>query len=167
MHKDTKQKVIACVAVRMKSNRLFQKAFADINGQPMLLRLISRLKKSIHLDGIVICTSSNPDDDVLLQFANQVGVNAIAGSEDDVLQRFIAAADKYGAGSIVRVTADNPFTCPVTIDRMIIHHLATHADYTRTNGLPFGMTAEVMTRSMLERLARWFQIHFGEHTWLL
>lgn len=153
MHKDNKQRVIACVAVRMKSTRLFQKAFADINGQPMLLRLISRLKKSSYLDGIVICTSSNPDDDVLLKFADQVGVQAIAGSEDDVLQRFIAAADRYNADSVIRVTGDNPLTCPVTIDRMILHHLATQADYTRTNGLPLGVTSEVMTRSMLKRLS--------------
>lgn len=148
----TGRTVIACIAVRMKSTRLPRKALADIGGKPMTLRLIERLRAAKRVDEIVICTSTHPDDAILVELAQEWDVRAVAGSEDDVLSRFILAAERRQADLVVRVTGDNVLTDPETIDRMVTHHIATGADYTRSNGLPLGVTAEVMSATMLRRL---------------
>ena len=145
-------KIIACIAVRMRSKRLPGKALAELCGKPMLLRLIERLRTARLLDEILVCTSTHPDDKIIMEKAREWGVKAMAGSEDDVLARFIQAAEQEKADVILRVTGDNPFTDPENIDRMISHHLKTKAEYTRTKHLPLGATAEVMSTSMLLRL---------------
>ena len=126
----------------------------DIGGKSMLQHLTDRLSVSQYLDDIIICTSTHPDDAILIDKAKEWKVKSFAGSERDVLNRFTMAAQKFDSDHIVRVTGDNPLTCPVAIDRMIERHVETDADYTRTNDLPVGVAAEVMNVRMLEPLAR-------------
>ena len=145
-------RVIACIIVRMHSKRLPRKALADILGKPMTLRIIERLRLAKTIDEIVICTSTHPDDQILLEKAREWGVSAIAGSEEDVLARLILAADTFKADYVLRVTGDNVFTDSQIIDRMVQHHIETGSEYTRTNGLPIGVTAEVLSTGMLKRL---------------
>ena len=66
MHRQVDKIVIACIAVRMKSTRLPQKALADVAGKPMTLRLIERLRAADTIDRIVVCTSTHPDDAILV-----------------------------------------------------------------------------------------------------
>ncbi|MDG1144554.1 MAG: NTP transferase domain-containing protein [Burkholderiales bacterium] len=144
--------VVACIIVRLKSTRLPQKALADLDGKPMLLRLIERIKTSRLVTKIVICTSNNPEDAPLLELAQKWGVEAFAGHELNVLSRLIAVAESTDADAVLRITGDNPFTDAKNIDEMIMRHFERSADYTRTNHLPLGVTAEVMSRDMLPRL---------------
>lgn len=144
--------VIACLIVRLKSTRLPRKALVDVGGRPLTARLISRLKTAHSLSRIVLCTSTNSQDAPLLDLARQCEIDAYAGSEEDVLSRIIDVAEQYKADVLLRVTGDNIYTDPETIDRMVYHHIQTDADYTRTNGLPWGVTAEVLSARMLRPL---------------
>jgi spore coat polysaccharide biosynthesis protein SpsF len=146
------KKVIACIIVRLKSQRLQKKALADLNGKPMLLQLIDRLRTSKTITDIVLCTSTNPEDAPLLEKAQEWGVKAYAGHELDVLSRLMEVARKYKADAVLRITGDNPFTDAENIDRVVNHHFATGADYTRTAHLPLGVTAEAMTPAMMDKL---------------
>src|SRR3990172_272399 len=101
-------KVIGLVAVRMKSSRLKGKALLDLNGKPLILQLLLRLKNSTNMDDIVLCTSAHPDDRALLLIAQENGFKSFAGSEDDVMDRFIRAGEREKADVIVRITGDNP-----------------------------------------------------------
>ena len=146
-------KVIACIIVRMKSSRLPRKALLDIEGKPMTLRIIERLRMAKTVNQIIICTSTHPDDQVLVDMAkNDWGIEAIAGSELDVLSRLIQAADSFRADIVIRITGDNPFTDPTLIDNMVKRHLAAGANYTRTIGLPLGVTADILSADILRRL---------------
>jgi spore coat polysaccharide biosynthesis protein SpsF len=136
----------------MKSSRLPRKALLDIGGKPMTLRLIERLRVAEAIDEVVICTSAHRDDAILMELAKEWGVEALAGSEDDVLSRLIMASERYEADLVVRVTGDNVLTDPEIMNRMVLHHIATEADYTRTNGLPLGITADVISTPMLSWL---------------
>jgi spore coat polysaccharide biosynthesis protein SpsF (cytidylyltransferase family) len=117
-----------------------------------LLQLIERLRTSQTITDIVLCTSRHPDDALLLKKAREWGIHAFAGDELNVLSRMIAVADQSQADVVLRVTGDNPFTDARSIDRMVEHHFATGAEYTRTNHLPLGVTSEVMNRQMLHKL---------------
>lgn len=148
----SRPRVAACVIVRMKSTRLPRKALLDICGKPVTLHLIDRLRQAEMIDEIVLCTSTHPDDRVLLERGEEWGVEAIADDEDDVLARIEQVAAQYGADLLLRVTGDNPLVDPATLDRMVRTHIEADAEYTRTSGLPLGGTVEVLSASMLPRL---------------
>ena len=83
---------------------------------------------------------------------DQWNLPAIAGSELDVLSRLIDAGNQFKADIVIRVTGDNPFTDGKIIDKIVYHHIKTEADYTRMIGLPIGVTADIMSTSMLNPL---------------
>lgn len=145
-------KVVACLVARLKSTRLPRKAVADICGKPMTLRIIERLRQAHTIDEIVVCTSTHPDDRELLDLADEWGVSSFAGDPDDVLSRLISVADARTASIVLRITGDNVFTCPETIDNMVSRHISSGAEYSRTNNLPLGVTAEVLSTGMLQPL---------------
>jgi len=152
MNEKNTKKVVACIIVRMKSTRLPQKALADLCGYTMMEQLIRRLKTSKTITKIVVCTSSLTSDAILLEKAKEWGVDGYAGHPEDVLSRLIDVAKIYKADMVLRITGDNPFTDVNNIDRMVVHHIKTSSEYTRTNRLPLGVTAEVMAASMLMKL---------------
>ena len=144
--------IITCIAVRMKSQRLPNKAVADLHGKPMLERLIERVSKAEIPDRVIVCTSSHPNDDILETIANEMGVGCLRGSKLDVMSRFLSAAHITGAEHIVRVTGDNPLTDPYYMDEMIVHHLKKKNDYTGCMDMPKGTRGEVIKVSSLEKL---------------
>lgn len=147
-------KTLVLIAVRMKSKRLPGKATADIEGKPLIERLIERLKKCKAPDGIVLCTSTHPDDEILVHIAKKKDIKWFRGSENDVLERFMQAAERENATAIVRVTGDNPLTDPVYLDRVVAHHAETGAEYTSIVGLPKGTECEVISVGALKKCRR-------------
>ncbi len=144
-------KTIVLIAVRMKSTRLPKKALAEIEGKPLINHLIERLKTAKVPASLVLCTSTHQDDSVLVEIAKKAGVKWFGGSEDDVLERFIRAAESEGADNIVRATGDNPLTDPEYIDKAITKHVAAKADYTFVEGLPKGTECEVISVKALKK----------------
>ncbi|MBI3088218.1 MAG: N-acetylneuraminate synthase family protein [Candidatus Omnitrophica bacterium] len=143
------------VAVRMNSTRLPTKALIPLAGKPVLAHLVERVLRSRRAAKVVICTSTHPDDRVLLEWAQRLGVGGYAGSEDDVMDRFLTVAGREGADLVVRVTGDNPLTDPEAIDAMLACHGEQGADYTYTDTLPRGTRAEVLTVAALRRAHEW------------
>ena len=145
-------KIVAVVQARMSSTRLPGKVLKEIGGKSILEILVNRLKTSKQIDSIVVATTERAEDDKIVEIAKKLGVEWYRGSEDDVLKRFIGAS-KAGAGDIiVRVTADNPLTDPVLMDKLIEQHLKNQADYTHYLGAPLGTGVEVVNREILEKI---------------
>ncbi|MAF99517.1 MAG: hypothetical protein CMH61_02795 [Nanoarchaeota archaeon] len=144
-------KIGILIACRMKSQRLTRKAVLPIVGKPMIIHQIERMKSSKFADEIVLCSSTHMEDQELKQYAEQENIKWFAGSEEDVLGRFIAAAEQFGLTHVVRVTGDNPLTDPEYIDRLIDNHFATESDFSRTEQLPIGMNAEVISLWCLKK----------------
>ena len=142
---------IVLVAVRMKSTRLPGKALLPLAGKPVLDHLVERLRTARRPDGLVICTSTHPEDQPLLAAAARLGVAAFAGSEDDVMERFLGAAARERADVVVRVTGDNPLTDPDAVDEMIRLHCEVGAHYTYTDDLPRGTRPEVISVAALRQ----------------
>lgn len=117
----------------------------------MLEYIVRKLQRAKRVDEIVICTSDNREDDVLKEVADRCGAGFYAGSLDLVIDRMLGAAKMFEADDIVRVTGDNIFTDEVYVDLMIEQHLKYAADYTRTEYLPVGVTAEILKTNALRR----------------
>jgi len=150
------KKVVAIIQARMGSTRLPGKVLMDVAGRPMLWHIIERVKRSKNVDLIVVATTDKDEDKKILKLARNCSVKAFAGSEEDVLDRYYQAANKFGAYVIVRITGDCPFITPDTIDDMVEICLSNNAEY--INHHPSYITIEegieVVTFSALKRVKK-------------
>lgn len=114
-------KKVAIVQARMGSSRLPGKMMIPLAGRPLidyaLERLCSALRPEGLLDAIVLATSTEANNDLLVEHVSKRWPKAIIvrGPEDDVLARFVSAIEKTGATIVVRATGDCPF---INIDAM-------------------------------------------------
>ncbi len=137
----------------MGSTRLPGKVLLPLGSGSIMTYLVDRLRPTESLDEVVVATSVEPRDDVIAEVSRRHHIFCFRGSEHDVLARYLDAADVTETDIIVRVTADNPFTDPSSIDRVVKHIVRTGADYVIENGLPVGTTGEALTRRLLTKLA--------------
>jgi len=149
-------KVLAIVQARMSSTRLPGKSLADVGGEPLLSLLLRRLQRSRMIDRLVIATSLDSSDDAIEATARQMDSHVYRGDRDDVLARFVAAADGH-TGPIVRITADCPLLDPSIADQVIDLFLGqAECDYASNiepRTYPDGLDVEVVSPELLERLA--------------
>jgi spore coat polysaccharide biosynthesis protein SpsF len=141
-------RTVAIIQARMGSRRLFGKVLMNIAERPMLAYLVERISKARVLDTIVVATTTNPCDNAIVGECERRGIANFRGSEFDVLGRYLSAARASEAGIIVRVTADNPFTDPDSIDR-VVDAIAGGAQYAIETNLPVGVTGEALTADAL------------------
>jgi spore coat polysaccharide biosynthesis protein SpsF len=101
---------------------------------------------------VVLATSVDPANDVLVDLAERLGIAAFRGDEEDVLGRYLEVARKWNAEHVVRVTGDNPLTDLPLIVSLSRRQLEAEADYTYVPGdaLLMGILSEVISRRALE-----------------
>ena len=71
--------VTAIIQARVGSTRLPGKTMKNILGKPMLWHMINRLEKSNLIEKMVIATTTDERDKIILEFAEKVAVNEMAG----------------------------------------------------------------------------------------
>ena len=115
--------------------------------------LLERVASARGLDGVVLATSNNRENDVLAHLALEGGFAVFRGDEDDVLRRHVECAHAVGAEHVVRVTGDNPLTDIETLEHLVAIHMGGGADYTYVPGdaLLMGILPEVVSAAALER----------------
>lgn len=147
--------ILAILQARVSSTRLPGKVLKDLNGQPMILRQIERLRRCHKIDQLVVATSTEASDDELADVLTQAGVAVRRGPLDDVAARFALVIDEFQPDQVVRLTADCPLADPESIDELINSHVESGADYS-SNSLeptyPHGLDAEVFTPQAFARL---------------
>jgi len=113
----------------MGSTRLSGKVMLEISGKTVLWHVINRVSKSELIDGLVVATTANHEDDTIEKFCNQNHITVFRGSEDDVLDRYYQCARKLNIENIVRITADCPLHDPAIIDLVIERYRQGNYDY--------------------------------------
>lgn len=146
--------VVVAVSARMRSTRCPGKAIAPLAGKPLIEHLFERL--AVLELPVVLATSVDPENDVLVELAEQLSIPVFRGDENDVLGRHVALAEAFHADHVVRVTGDNPLTDIPLIEDLVARQLAANADYTYVPGdaLLIGILSEVVSRRALERSHR-------------
>jgi len=152
-------RTVAIVQARMGGTRLPGKVMADIEGQPLIVRQMDRMKRAQALDEIVVavpCGSPSwPDavgDKELAEFCTAHGWTCWAGPEDDVLRRYAEAAKWHEADPIVRMTMDCPLIDWGIIDGCVRLYRESGADYVSNNlerTFPHGTDVEVFSAQAL------------------
>ena len=133
------------ISIRNKATRLPGKSFVELGGLPAVDQLLTRMKRVAAADGIVICTSTHPDDAVFEDVAERNAVSCFRGSEEDKLDRYLAAAGEVGAEFVVVVDGDDVLCDPAQVGRVITAWKASAAsdaplDYVVVDHLPVGAT---------------------------
>ena len=153
--------IIAIIQGRMSSKRLPGKILLDIGGEPMLTRVVQRVRRTRLVSQVVVATTADPSDDPVVNFCQDRGIPCFRGNLFDVLDRYYQAARYFAADIVVRITADCPLIDPAEIDRTISVLLDNDVDFAAnrlpppfTRTTPIGMDTEVVTFAALERTWR-------------
>src|SRR6185436_16734722 len=96
-------------------------------------------------------TTTLAEDDVIAMEASRCGAPAVRGSCDDVLSRFILAADTFDLQAIVRATADNPAVDMDAPRRVLDLLMRTRVDHVVERGLPHGCAVEAVDIDALRK----------------
>lgn len=122
------------ITVRTGSSRLPQKALIKINGVTTIEHLIERVKHSKKQDGIVLCTTQEPADDILVEIAQKHGIESFRGSTEDKLERWSGAAQKFGVEFFVTADGDDLFYEPELIDLAFEQYEKNKPDFIAGDG---------------------------------
>jgi spore coat polysaccharide biosynthesis protein SpsF len=151
-------RTVAIVQARLGSTRLPGKVLLPLLGEPILTRVMRRAGRARTLDGVVVATTTLPEDDAIVALADAQGWPVVRGSETDLLARYLLAAATHDAEVVVRITSDCPLIDPEVIDATVAAFRGSDVDYA-SNTLPpatypRGLDVEVIARSALERAGR-------------
>ncbi len=149
------------IQARTGSTRLPRKMILPFyENEGIFSLLLKKLTSAFDKNDIILATSTNPNNDILVEIAERYEVNYYRGSENDVLQRFIDAAKEFNAENIIRVCADNPFLDVFYIELLVEKFEKFNCDYLSyitSDGTPsikthYGFWAEAVKLSALEKV---------------
>ena len=112
---------------RTGSTRMPEKVILPFYQEQSILDLLLEKVKKLGVQ-VVLATTINPFDDRICALAGNHNVPVFRGSENDVLDRFIQAAQQYSFSKIIRVCADNPFLDAAEMQTLISNFTDSDAD---------------------------------------
>lgn len=150
--------ILAIIQARMNSTRLPRKVLMDIVGEPMLARVVERVKRAKSISNIVVATTVNAADDCIAALCKERHWNWHRGGERDVLDRFFGVTVPLQPSIIVRITADCPLVDPGLIDEVAGVFVTERPDYASNiypeRTYPRGLDVEVFWPHVLRRIWR-------------
>jgi spore coat polysaccharide biosynthesis protein SpsF len=151
------KKVVLIIQARMSSTRLPGKSMMPLANKPLVYRMVERLRKCKKIDEIVVATSDQPEDQVLVELAKELQVSYFQGNLLDVRDRYLKAAEQFQADFIIRIPADNPMPDSNEIDKLIEFHLEHNSSGFSSNlaqvnnsGYVDGVGAEIFSTKLLQ-----------------
>lgn len=143
------------IQARMESKRLPGKVHKKILGKRLLEWVILRSKKSKLVEKVVVAIPDTKESSILLPLIKKSGADFYLGSLNNVLGRYIEAAEKFKLDHVVRITADCPLIDPVLIDQIVKKYLdhKNKLDFLFIRDYPFGLgDIEVISLKTLKKI---------------
>jgi spore coat polysaccharide biosynthesis protein SpsF len=125
---------------------------ADIEGRPLLERLIERLKQAQQPEQLILATTCLPDDNRLAAVAKSNDLLVYRGAVNDVVERMLGACQTYDIDFAIIAEGDELFCDPPHIDKAIELAERTGADCVKTRDLPIGSWVVGVRRASLEEV---------------
>lgn len=148
------------VQARMGSTRLPGKILKQFYGGKTLLETLLENLHKVQGTKVIVATSVSENNDQLEYFLKEKGELVYRGSENDVLDRFIKAAEANEVEGIIRICSDNPFMDWHGVAQLVEKAQKGKADYIgfRINEKPsilthFGFWGEFVRLSALKKVS--------------
>lgn len=137
---------------RATSTRLPAKVLLTAGGRTFLEHHLDRLVAT----GlpVIVATTTNTDDEPIVEIAEKAGIAVFRGSELDVLSRFAGAIRHHDLDGVVRVTSDCPLIDPEVVAAGVDRFRAENDEYVYVSNCiertyPRGMDYEIFSASRL------------------
>lgn len=145
--------VLTIVQARMNSKRLPGKTLLPLGNATVLEQTIHRIRAARFGQHFLVATSDDPADQPIRDLCASRGFPYFAGSQHDVLDRILRAAQSRNAQIIARCFACNPLLDPKMLDACARYALDSGMDYITVARLPVGVTSEAIPFRALLRTA--------------
>ena len=150
-----KKNHLIILQARSSSNRLPGKVLKKINGIPLVVLCVKRLKNQG--SKVIVATSKEKSDDKLVKLLIKEKINYFRGSLKDVFSRYLSIAKKYNDDDLIlRATADNPLPDGNLVNTILNHFNKIKNNYFgidhKLHNLPQGMSLEIFTVKNLKGL---------------
>ena len=153
-----KNNLVLVIQARFASSRFPGKIVKDLSGKPMLSRILQRVKKVKKIKKIIVATTKNKEDDILVKIAKKHKVQIFRGSENNLVDRYYKAVKGMNVKHVLRLPGDNSIPEPSEFDRIINYHLKSKNDFSSNiynfmgNGYPGGIGVEIFTLQSLKKI---------------
>ena len=152
-------RVVAVVQARTGSTRFPGKVLKDLDGAPVLSRMLARVRAAQRIDVVVLATTTDVADDPVAALGESLGVAVYRGHPTDLLDRHVQAARAHDADVVVKIPSDCVLVDPRVIDEVIDAFVAEPDAWDYVSNLhppthPDGNDVEVMSMALLEQAHR-------------
>ena len=147
--------MLILVQARTSSKRFPRKILHEIQGKPLILHVIEKLKKSNFKNEIVVSTSIKKSDNELVALLKKNEIKFYRGNLKNVAERLLKTALKQKKNYFVRVSGDSPVIDTNILDRMIrIHNRKSYKNYDIITNVfpktfPKGMSFEIIKTKII------------------
>jgi spore coat polysaccharide biosynthesis protein SpsF len=144
-------RVVAALACRVQSKRLYAKPLQLIGDKTILEHQLDQLRRAPQIDEIVLAISEGTENCPFLDIAKKHGLKYVLGDQRDVLHRLILAGRVGKATLVFRVTTECPYLYLDNIGELVDAHIKNDNDLTVCERLPEGTYFELINLKALER----------------
>ena len=147
-------KVLTIVQARMASTRLPGKVLMPLGGKTLLEVMLERLRRSALCGTIVVATTEEMQDDVIVSLCKTSDCLYFRGDSYDLLDRHYRAAMHFEADIVVKIPSDCPLIDFRIVDAVLEYFLANSFDYVSNlhpASFPDGNDVEVMSMHALRK----------------
>ncbi len=147
-------KVVTVIQARTGSSRFPDKVLMPLAGKPLLVRMAERVMSAGYSGTVVVATTTDASDDVIVNLCSRENISVFRGHPDDLLDRHYKTAIAYGADTVVKIPSDCPLIDPGVIDKVIEFYLSNQNSFDFVSNLhpatyPDGNDVEIMNMMTL------------------
>lgn len=142
------------IQARLTSSRFPNKMLADLNGYSLCEYVYHRCTSSKKIDKVVVLTSDESSDNQLVNMCVSKNIPVYRGNLNNVLDRFVSAADFFGTSYVIRVCGDSPFVDIDLLDDVVADSgILDKYDYILLGNCLNGFMFEVVKVDVLKGLS--------------
>ena len=128
-----------------------------VNKKPLVYWVIEKLKQITSVDNIVLAVPDIPESHLFTAIAEETGVRVYFGSENNVLDRLIKAAELVGGKVFVKAIGQQYFLDIELLKCMLEYFEKGKFDYVQNpDGFDVNLSAEIATLEVLKKLESLF-----------
>lgn len=143
-------KIVATIACRNNSRRLYAKPLQLLQERTVLDFLMMQLQAQKEIDDVVLAISEMPGNEAFIAYAKEKNIKYVTGDDRDVLGRLIKACELVNGNVVFRITSESPFPYLEGLPFAREKFQKEKSDYLSYSKLPDGCNFELINLEALK-----------------